>query len=102
MTKLVILLLTRPTRVSLTDSTVAASPASTKTGLEPCGWERLTDCTGTTGKGEPSPATRKPRACRAARFDAFWKIELAGFGSALRRAYPGSILRRKALETTTH
>ena len=28
----------------------AVSPPSTKTGLEHCGWERLTDCTGTTGK----------------------------------------------------
>ena len=54
-----------------------------------------TDCTGTTGKAERSPVTRKARAFRAARFGAFWKMELAGFGSAPRRAYPGSILEKE-------
>ena len=34
-------------------------------------------------------------------FAAFRKMEWAGFGSALRRAYPGSILRWRLLETTT-
>ena len=38
--------------MTLTDSTAAASPPSTKTGLEHCGWELLTDCTGSTGKAE--------------------------------------------------
>src|ERR1035438_571339 len=93
--------LTRPTRMTLTDLTAAASPPSTRTELEHCGWEGLTDCTGTTGKVERSLGIRKARACRAALFGAFWKIGLAGFGSALRRAYPGSILRRKPLGITT-
>src|ERR1700750_2905717 len=87
--------------MTLKDSTAAASTPSTKIGLEHCGWERWTDYTGTTGKAERSPVTRKTRACRAARSGAFWKTKLAGSGSALRRAYPDSILRGKRLETTT-
>src|ERR1700730_18273758 len=69
--------------------------------MEHCGWERLTDYTGLTGRAERSPASRKPRACRAARFAAFRKMDWGGFGSALRRVYPGSIPRWKPLETTT-
>src|ERR1700758_3073837 len=87
--------------MTLKDSTAAASTPSTKTGLEHCGWEQWTDSSGTTGKAERLPDTRKIRACRAARSGAFWKMELGGFGSALRRAYPGLILRRQPLETTT-
>src|SRR3984893_18949265 len=84
-----------------TDSMAGASTQSTRTALEHCGWELLTDCTGTIVRTEPSLATRKPKACRAALFVAFWKMEPPGFGSAPTRAYPGSILRRKRLETTT-
>ena len=51
------------------------------------------DCTGTIGKTKRSPATRKARACRAARFGAFWKIELGRLWLSTRRGYPGSILR---------
>src|ERR1700745_864147 len=87
--------------MTLKDSTAAASTPSTKTGPEHCGWERWTDYTGTTGKADCSPVTRKTRVCRAERSGAFWKMELAGFGSALRRAYPDLILREKRLETTT-
>src|SRR5215470_846861 len=96
-----LLSLTHPTRKNLRDSTAPGSPPSTKTELEQCGWEDLTDFIGLIVKIALSRATRKSKACRAARFDAFWKIELAGFGSALRRDYPGSILRVKRLETMT-
>src|SRR5678815_305791 len=93
--------LTCPTRVTLTDSMAADSPPFTKTGLEHCGWVRLTDCTGLTGRMERSPGTRKARDCQAVLFAAFRKIERGGFGSALRRAYPGSTLSWRLLETTT-
>src|ERR1017187_1271716 len=79
----------------------AALIPSTKTELEHCGWERWTVSTGSTGKAEYSTVTRKTRAFRAARFDAFWKMDSAGFGSARRKVYHASIFRRKPLETTT-
>ena len=49
------------------------------------------DCTGITGKTKRLPITRRIRACPAAKFSAFWMIGAAGFGSAPRRGYPGSI-----------
>src|SRR5579871_4296416 len=79
----------------------AASPLSTKTALELSGQAGLTDFTDSTVKRETSHGTRRARACRAARFVAFGKMELAGFGSALRRGCPGSTRTRKASEIMT-
>ena len=90
-----------PDRGTREGSTAAVSTPSSKTGPGHCGWERSTDCTGTTAEAERSPATRKARACPAAAFDAFWKIDSAGSGSAPRRAYPGSILGGERSEITT-
>src|SRR6185503_2563092 len=73
----------------------------TKTGLEHSGQEGLTDFTGSTVKMAALNGTRRLRACRAARFVAFGKIELAGYGSARRRGYPDSIRTRKPSEIMT-
>ena len=59
------------------------------------------DCTDTIVKTQPSPAIRRARAYLAALFRGYLKTSSAGFGSAPRREYPGSIPRRKHLETTT-
>ena len=59
------------------------------------------DCIGTTVKAERSPVTPKAKAYAAAGLWGFWKMESAGSGSAPSTGYPGSILGRKPLETTT-
>src|ERR1700750_2394804 len=79
-----------------------ASPPSTKTRPQHSGQEGSTDFTGSTVKMEAWHGTRKSKACRAARFVAFVKIELAGYGSALRREYPDSIRKTKPSETMTY
>src|SRR4030095_2012248 len=89
------------TRGTHEDSTAEVSTPSSRIEPGHYGWERSTDCTGTIAEVERSPATPNARACRAAAFDAFWKIDPAGSGSALRRAYPGSILGGERSETTT-
>src|SRR5690242_5150649 len=88
-------------RVILSCSTAGASTPSSKIGLEHCGWEPGMDCIDTIVKMQPSPGTRRVRAYPAARFRESWKTSWADFGLAPRREYPGSILRRKQLETTT-
>src|SRR5215471_11354922 len=79
----------------------AASLLSTRIGLEHSGQEGLTDFTGSTVKTDALHGTRRSRACRAARFVASGKMELAGFGSPLRRGYHDSIRTRKPSEIMT-
>src|SRR5215468_1192398 len=79
----------------------AASLLSTKIGLEHFGQEGLTDFTGSTAKTDALHGTRRARACQAARFVASGKMQLAGFGSALRRGFHDSIRTRKPSEIMT-
>ena len=94
--------LTGRTRVTLANSTAAAFMPSTKTGREHCGWEPTdglyrynreneTFTRYTENQGLPSSGNSVHSG----------GSKPAGFGSAPRTGYPGSILRREDLETTT-
>src|SRR6185436_2216453 len=86
----------------LTNFTAAGSTRFTKTDRELCGSGLSTDCTNTIVRMKHSRDIRRPRACRAAQFVAFWKIESADCGLAPTEAYPGSIPRPKHSETTMY